>query len=85
MRALDGPAGGELRELLGAPLAGAAWDRARELVRSGDAVDQAVASARSYVDWAVAELEPMRHRPAARALEGAAHHLLNSIATLRAA
>jgi heptaprenyl diphosphate synthase len=85
MRALDGPAGGELRELLGTPLAGAAWDRARELVRSGDAVDQAVASAESYVDWAVAELEPMQHRPAAQALEGAARHLLSSIATLRAA
>jgi heptaprenyl diphosphate synthase len=85
MRALAGPGGGELRELLGTPLAGAAWDRARELVRSGDAVDQAVASARTYVDWAISELEPMGHRPAAQALEGAAHHLLNSIATLRAA
>jgi heptaprenyl diphosphate synthase len=85
MRALEGPSGGELRELLGRPVHGEAWHRARELVRSGDAIDEAVVSARSYVEWAAAELEPVKHRPAAQALVGAADHLLDSIAVVRAA
>lgn len=79
LRALQGPNGGELRELLSGRVEGQEWVRARELVRSSEGVDEAIATARTYVGWAVEELGPLEHRPAARALSGAAWALLDSV------
>lgn len=84
LRALRGPTGGELRELLGGPVDGANWARARELVRRSEGIEEAVAAARQYADWAVAELEPLAHRPAAQALADAAGHLLGRVDAVRA-
>jgi len=85
LRALRGPAGDELRSLLGTPLEGEQWERARSLVREGDAIDQSVAVARRFVADAEAALEPLADRPAAVALREAAHHLLDSLDRVRAA
>jgi heptaprenyl diphosphate synthase len=79
LRALHGANGGELRELLSSPVQGATWMRARELVRSSGGVEEAVATARTYVHWAVEELDPLAHRPAAQALQAAAWALLDSV------
>ena len=84
LRALQGPAGDELRTLLGTPISGATWERARALVREGDAVDQSVAVAQGYVDRAVELLEPLDDQPGAVALRGAAQHLLSSLAPVGA-
>lgn len=85
LRALQGARGGELRELLGSPLHGPTWLRARELVRSSEGVEEALALARSYVGWAIEELDPLAHRPAAQALQAAASALLDSVDAVRAA
>ncbi|MCU1351681.1 MAG: Geranylgeranyl pyrophosphate synthase [Acidimicrobiales bacterium] len=85
LRALQGAEGEELRSLLGTPIEGAAWERARKLVRSGEGIDAAVVTARGYVDEAVALLEPLADRPAAQALQGAAVHMLDNLAALRSA
>jgi heptaprenyl diphosphate synthase len=79
LRALDGPHGEELRDLLGEPVDGERWDRARELVRSGEAVDEAIAVAQGYADEACSLLEPLAQHPCAAALQGASQHLLTSL------
>jgi len=84
LRALAGPAGDELRTLLGRPIEGPEWERARKLVRSSDGIDQAVAVARTYAADAARHLGPLAHRPAAQALAAAADHLLASIADISA-
>jgi heptaprenyl diphosphate synthase len=80
LRALAGPQGDELRTILGTPIDGEPWERARTLVRQSDGIAQSVEVARSYVDQAVDLLEPFADRPAAVALQGAARHLLTSVA-----
>jgi heptaprenyl diphosphate synthase len=84
LRALAGPHGEELRDLLGAPLGGARWERARELVRQGSAVDEAIDEARRYVDRACELVEPFAPYPSAVALAGASRHLLESLDAVRA-
>jgi heptaprenyl diphosphate synthase len=84
IRALQGPEGAELRELLGTPISGEAWTRALELVRSGSAVAESVEVAEHYVEQAVSALYPFGERPAAVALAGAARHLLTSLDTVPA-
>jgi len=84
IRALAGPGSDELRSLLGVPLAGEPWTRARDLVRASTGIDESVAVAEQYVDQAVALLEPLADRPAAVALQGAARHLLSSLTVVRA-
>ena len=84
LRALDGPAGEELRDLLGTPIAGEAWERARSLVRQGDAIDESVDVAQGYVDQAIDLLTEFEERPAAVALQGASRQLLDGVATVRA-
>jgi len=79
LRALQGPAGEELRDLLGTPIEGEAWERARELVRQGSAVKESVEVAQTYVDEAVELLGPLADRPAAVGLQGAARHLMTSL------
>jgi heptaprenyl diphosphate synthase len=76
LRTLSGPGGGELRALLGGPVAGADLERARTIVRRSDGVRQAIEVAQGYVQDAIACLEPYGDRPAAVALRGAAHHLI---------
>jgi heptaprenyl diphosphate synthase len=79
IRALASPEGPELRSLLGGPIDGAELDKARDIVRSNGAIDEAVNLARSYVSGAVEALAPLGESPAASALAGAAHHLLEGI------
>jgi heptaprenyl diphosphate synthase len=81
LRALAGPAGAELRAILGTPIDGEVWERARELVRQSDGIAQSVDEAERYVEQAVDLLRPFEDRPAAVALQGAARHLLTSIPT----
>ena len=84
IRALAGPGGDELASLLGAPIEGATWERARTLVRESSAIDESVAVAGEYVERAVDLLRPFEGRPAAAALQGASRHLLESLAAVRA-
>ena len=81
LRALAGPAGPELRSLLGKPVEGAEWERARTLVRESDGIAEAREVARDHAATAAAHLAPLTHRPAAKALAEAAAHLLDSIPT----
>ena len=84
LRALAGPSGAELSALLGTPIQGETWERARKLVRESDGIDESVTVARQYVDQAVDLLAPLEDRPAAIALQGASRHLLESLAAVRA-
>lgn len=84
LRALAGPGGDELAALLGAPIEGEVWERARELVRASTGVAESVEVAQGYVDRAVAVLDPLADRPAAVALQGAARHLLTTLDTVPA-
>ena len=84
LRALAGPTGDELAGLLGAPIHGETWERARALVRQSNGVAESVEVAQGYVDRAVAALDPLAGRPAAAALQGAARHLLTSLDTVPA-
>jgi heptaprenyl diphosphate synthase len=74
--ALAGPAGAELRALLGGPLGAHAQARALALVRAGDGVSRATAEAGSHVEAAVAALGDLPGSTATDALAGAARHLL---------
>jgi geranylgeranyl pyrophosphate synthase len=76
LRALAGTAGADLRPLLGGPLQDSDLDRARDLVRASDGVDESIAVARSYAEQAAATLAPFGERPTAAALRGAAEHLV---------
>src|SRR5690606_17923970 len=49
LRALQGDSGEELRSLLGTPIEGEVWERARSLVRDSDAIAQSVEVADQYV------------------------------------
>lgn len=84
LRALAGPQGDELRSLLGAPIEGEVWTRARDLVRQGDAVDEAIAVAQQYVDEACDLLAPFEHLSSGAGLQGASRHLLASLEVVRA-
>ena len=83
LRALAGPQGDELRSLLGAPIEGEVWTRARDLVRQGDAVDEAIAVAQTYVDQACDLLAPFEAMPSAVGLQGASRHLIASLQAVR--
>ena len=83
LRALAGPQGDELRTILGAPIEGEAWTRARDLVRQGDAVPSAIATAQTYVDRACDLLPPFEEHPAALGLQGASRHLIASLDAVR--
>ncbi len=83
LRALAGPAGDELAGLLGTPIQGEAWERARTLVRESSAIEESIAVAESYVAEGVALLEPFGDRPGAVALRGGAQHLLAGLADRR--
>src|SRR5687767_11435574 len=76
LRTLAGPAGDELRALLGGPLAPEAQARALALVRDGDGVAHSIAEATAHVERAEAALALLPATPAADALAAAARHLL---------
>jgi heptaprenyl diphosphate synthase len=76
LHALDGPAGVELRAVLGGPLDADAQARALALVRASDSVSLAMAEAGSHVEAAVAALGDLPSSTATDALAGAARHLL---------
>jgi heptaprenyl diphosphate synthase len=84
LRALAGPSGEELRDLLGAPIDGEAWERARKLVRESDGIGESVHEARRFVTEAVDLLAPLADRPAAVALQGASRHLVDSLSPVLA-
>jgi heptaprenyl diphosphate synthase len=80
LRALESPGvGDELRGLLGGPLGGEARARALHLVRSSDAVAQAVAVAEDFAEQAVAALDAVPPGPAVDALAGAVRHLVTGV------
>ena len=83
LRALAGPSGEELKALLGTPIEGEAWNRARTLVRESDGIDESVEVAGQYVTKAIDLLAPLEDRPAAVALQGASRHLLDTLAAVR--
>lgn len=76
---LDPAAGPELRELLGTPLGHPERDKAREIVRATDAVDAALAVARSYADEAAIAAAAIGPGPVALALGRLGHHLLDNL------
>ncbi len=83
LRALAGPSGEKLRAILGTPIEGEAWNRARTLVRESDGIDESVEVAGQYVTKAIDLLAPLEDRPAAVALQGASRHLLDTLAAVR--
>jgi len=85
LRSFALPEGDELRSLLGTPIEGDEWERARKLVRESGGVDSAIAEARAFAARAAEELQPVSQHPAGEALAGAAAHLLTSIDAILAA
>ena len=80
IRALANPlVGGELADLLGSPLVADDVDRARKLVRSGDAIEVATSLGRSYCTEAVRALADLPENPAVDHLRGMATGLLDHI------
>ena len=77
--------GGDLRTLLGGPIAGADLDTARRLVRTTSGVERSVDLAREHIEQAVAALEPLGGTPSSLALAGAATHLLVDLEAVLAA
>lgn len=84
LRALAAAEGEELRTLLGTPIDGATWERARHLVATSPGLDESVAVAHDFVTAAETDLAAFDGRPAAVALAGAARHLLVSLDEVRA-
>lgn len=79
LRALQAPGADELAGLLGRPIQGADWERARSLVRASGGVEEAIGVARHYTAYASECLVPLGDHPAAQALVDAAVSLLGSI------
>jgi len=69
----------ELRDMLGKPLSQTERLRALEIVRSGDGVQRAIETARSYVQLAEAECNRMPQGEATDALRAAPGALLSSV------
>ena len=76
---------GDLRALLGGPIADADLEAARRMVRASSGVGRSIALARTYIDGALESLEPLGMTPAAVALAGAASHLLVDVEAVSAA
>ena len=85
LRAFETGEGTELRALLGRPVHGTEWERARSLVRQSGGVESAIAEARAFAARAAEELQPVGHHAAGEALAAAASHLLSSIEAVQAA
>lgn len=81
LRTLAASSSGELRDLLGKPLDAAERDTALQLVRSGEGIASAVATARRYVDDAVASCSDLGEGPVVQALRDAPGALLATVMT----
>ena len=79
IRTLAGPGSDELRDLLGRPLDDAEKDKARKIVRSNGAVEEAVDVARRFTRDAAAALAPLGENEMAAVLAATADDLLTSI------
>jgi heptaprenyl diphosphate synthase len=80
IRALAVPSvGAELHALLGARLDTPARDKARDIIRSTDAVLASVVEARRYADQAEAMLAGLPEAPLVRSLGGLGHRLLDQL------
>jgi geranylgeranyl pyrophosphate synthase len=77
--AAGGASAEELRAMLGRPLRRRKQRRALEIVRSGDGVNQAIATAREFVARAEAACDALPQTPATLALRGATDALLSSV------
>ena len=77
--ASGGAGADELRAMLGRPLRRRKQRRAIEIVRSGDGVRQAIATARDFVARAEAACDALPQTPATTALRGATEALLSSV------
>jgi heptaprenyl diphosphate synthase len=84
IRTLTSPHGDELRRVLGRPLAAGEMEAARSLVRTNGALGASVATARQYVDRAVAAIAPLGDSAGGGVLLSAAEHLLASVPALSA-
>ena len=83
MRALAAEEGDELRSILGSPIDGDDWKRARFLVASSRGIDEAIGVANNFVTAAEADLGGFGDRHAAVALAGAARHLVAGVESVR--
>jgi heptaprenyl diphosphate synthase len=80
IRALTVPSiGDELRDLLGARLDTPARDKARDMIRSTDAVLESVTVARRFADQAAASLGPLGDAPCVPALAELGHRLIDTL------
>jgi heptaprenyl diphosphate synthase len=80
IRALGVPAvGDELRALLGRPLDTPDRDKARDMIRSTDAVAASVVEARRYADQAAEAMGVFGDSPLVRSLAGLGHRLLDAL------
>jgi geranylgeranyl pyrophosphate synthase len=79
LRALQGPSGDELGDLLGHPLEPAEVDKALGLIRSNGAVNAALVDARSYVDEGRAALDALGSSPVVDAMAEASDVLVAQI------
>jgi len=77
-----GDAADQLRGLLGSPLTLEQMDEARGIVRAGDGLASAQATAREYVARAGEALTPLGDSEARDALIGAAAHLLTTVESI---
>ncbi len=75
------PAGRELRDLLGHPLAPPERDLARSIVAASGGIEATLAAGRRFCDQALAALDPLGSAELSRALGALAHHLLDDVPT----
>jgi heptaprenyl diphosphate synthase len=68
IRTLAGPTGAELRDLLGGPIDPAARDRARDLIRTDDAISATRETAMVYLSTARTSLGVLPTNPAVTAM-----------------
>lgn len=82
IRALAGPDGAELADLLGRPLEPAEVDKVLALLRGGGAVDEALVEARAFVDAGRGALDDLGPSPVVDAMAAASDRLVTQIAEL---
>jgi heptaprenyl diphosphate synthase len=79
LRTLQGPAGGDLADLLGRPLEPEEVDKALAIIRSEGAVTAALSDARAYVDEGRAALDGLGSSPVVEAMAEASDVLVAQI------
>jgi heptaprenyl diphosphate synthase len=77
--AAGGPSADELRRMLGRPLNRRKQRRALDIVRSGNGVERAIATAREFVVRAESACDALPSTPATNALRRATESLLSSV------